>query len=131
MRRVLSLLAAPMVLAACGDAETVTVAEDVATAAPTSVPPGSAPTVGPPPTVDTTTVPVPTPTTGTARDPTSDGDSIRPPPVQVTGDGVDLRLDGTTRLGTAVWPDDVDPERDPCVEMDFAPPLPALGSETG
>lgn len=38
-----------------------------------------------------------------------------------------LELDGFGHLGTAVWPDDVDPECDPCVTLTFTPPLPAVG----
>lgn len=44
---------------------------------------------------------------------------------------VTLELDGRTYTGTGVWPDDVDPECDPCVPLTFTPPLPALGATSG
>lgn len=43
---------------------------------------------------------------------------------------VALVLDGLGYLGTAVWPDDVDPECAPCVPLTFTPPLPALGDQS-
>lgn len=43
---------------------------------------------------------------------------------------VTLELDGLGYLGTAVWPDDVDPECAPCVPLTFTPPLPALGDKS-
>ncbi len=41
---------------------------------------------------------------------------------------VRLELDGTTYVGTGVWPDGVDPECAPCVPLSFTPPLPALAA---
>ena len=42
-----------------------------------------------------------------------------------------LTLDGSTYVGRAVWPDDVDEECSPCVPLTFDPPLPARGPAAG
>ena len=42
-----------------------------------------------------------------------------------------LILDGSTHVGRAVWPDDVDEECSPCVPLTFDPPLPARGPAAG
>jgi hypothetical protein len=60
---------------------------------------------------------------GEPGDTTFDPVVERPGPYTVT---VELELDGTLHVGEAVWPDDVDPECDPCVAMTFTPPLPQL-----
>jgi hypothetical protein len=40
-----------------------------------------------------------------------------------------VTLDGGTYTGVGIWPDDVDPEDEPYVQLRFSPPLPALGGE--
>jgi len=52
--------------------------------------------------------------------------------IQLDGSGqvevyeVGLLLDGGYFNATATWPDDLDPECDPCAALTFDPPLPAL-----
>jgi hypothetical protein len=40
---------------------------------------------------------------------------------------VALTLDGTRHDATATWPDDQIPDNDPCVALEFVPPLIGLG----
>ncbi len=49
--------------------------------------------------------------------------ALGPPPFRYE---VALTIDGTRHLGTAVWPDDMDPECSPCTRLRFSPALPGL-----
>lgn len=58
------------------------------------------------------------------------GDRAAHEATTLTGDTFTYRvavtLDGTEHVATATWPDDVIPDNEPSVALEFAPPLPAL-----